>query len=441
MTVTRKRTAGAMIIGALALAGIRCDSADTHGGVAPTRPTDARAFVDTIGVNTHIWYGGTSYENYAMVKRRLSELGIRHIRDSLDPARRRAVLARFKDLGRAGVSSTLIGCRVEPPGVPWSTLVRDAKALRRWLDALEGVNEPDLFGGVPDWSSQARRCQRQMFRQARTKIFGPPLEVPVIGPSTQAGNYEALGDLTGRADAAAIHPYSGGKPPSSPEYDTFTSQMAQARGGQFRGRRVAVYATETGYHDALNTAAAGNPPVSPRVAAIYLPRLFLEYAQAGVKRSFAYELVDERPDPGLADVEQHYGLFTTDWSYKPSAVAVRNLIKLLDSREAGPRKPLRVTLADTADPDGPGPRGAVRHMLLQKANGSYWLALWQDSKVWDEKARTDIANPATPVKVTLGRSMRIKLYRPTTSTAAIGALTGRSGTVDVGDDVVLIQMT
>ncbi len=213
----------------------------------------------------------------------------------------------------------------------------------------------------------------------------------------------------------------------------------RAREHQFAGARVPVYATETGYHDALNTTNA-HPPASQRAISIYMPRLLLEHAKAGFRRTFVYELVDERPDPALADVELNYCLFESDWSYKPSATALRNMIALLDSPRRSPRRPLRYSVSKTVDLDGPGSRGVVNDMLLQKADGSYWLALWQDSTVWDETARTDIRNPSSAVRVTLGRRMTLSKYRPTRGVTASRSRTARSITAHVGDDVLLIKM-
>jgi len=429
----------ATLVGLLAYAVLR-PGVSSSPGAEVSRPMDARAFVDTIGVNVHLWYVGTSYGNYVMVKRRLRELGIRHVRDGLDPGRTQTFFERVNGLGARGIKSTLIACRVEPVGRRWTTYVKDAKRkLRRSLDALEGVNEPDLVAaGRADWPASARTCQREIYRQARGRAFGAPLRVPVLGPSVQAPERQ-LGDISDRAVAAAIHSYPGGRRPSGPDGHPFRSQMADVRKHQFRGARVPVHATETGYHDAMNTTNV-HPPLSQRGASIYMPRLFLEYARAGVARTFAYELVDEQPDPGLTDVELNYGLFESDWSYKPSAVALRNTIALLNSPRRGPRRPLRYSLSNTGDADGPGPQGRVKDMLLQKADGTYWLALWQDSRAWDENARADIANPTTPVRVTLKRAMSLASYHPTQSTAPSNRRTARRFTVDVGDEVLLIRM-
>ena len=409
--------------------------------VANSLPMDARAFVDTIGINTHLFYVDTSYGNYTMVRQRLLELGVRHIRDGFDPDRTDGFFERVNDLGAAGIKSTLIACRVAPADVPWPTYVKDAKTkVRSALDALEGVNEPDLVAAGTDWARSARNCQLDMHHQATHTTFGPPLAVPVLGPSIQPGDMQRLGDISDRAHGAAVHPYPDGMRPSRPGVDGIAAQIASVRKHQFGGARVPVYATETGYNDALNTTSI-YPPASPRAIAIYMPRLFLEYAKAGVERTFAYELVDEHPDPALADVELNFGLFESDWSYKPSATALRNTIALLDSPRRSSRRRLRYALSNTADPDGGDSRGAVKDMLLQKADGSYWLALWQDSTVWDPNSRTDIRNPTTAVGVTLDRRMRVRSYRPTRSLTASDRRTARSFTVDVGDDVLLIKMS
>jgi hypothetical protein len=409
--------------------------------LAARRPMDARAFVDTIGVNTHLFYADTSYGDFAMVRRRLLELGVRHIRDGLDPGRTPVFFERVRVLAADGIKSTLIACRVEPGDLPWRTYVQDAKrSLRSSLDALEGVNEPDLVAAGTPWATRAKSCQREIHRQARRSSLGGPLEVPILGPALQVGATQRLGDISDRADAGAIHPYAGGMRPNRAGEHSFASQMARVRRHQFDGARVPVYATETGYHDAMNTTDV-HPPVSQRAIAIYMPRLFLEHAKAQIKRTFAYELADERPDPALTNVELNFGLFESDWSIKPSGASLRNTIDLLDSPRPGPREALPYGLTNTADPDGEGPRGAVRDLLLQKADGSYWLALWQDSTVWNTETRTEISNAGSRVRVTLPRRMDVRSYRPRSGRSASDRRTARSFTTSVGDDVLLIRMS
>ncbi|MEY2515423.1 MAG: hypothetical protein QOJ89_2781, partial [bacterium] len=238
--------AAAALVGLLTFVLLRDDG---ESGDAPaaargtTRPLDARAFVDTIGVNVHLFYVDTAYRDYAMVKRRLTELGVRHVRDGFDPAHTPQFFDRVNDLAAAGIKSTLIACRIAPAGVPWPTYVADAKAkVRGALDAIEGVNEPDLFAADLDWPNLARGCQRTVYRSAKGRTGGPPLTVPVLGPSVQAGDTR-LGDISAMADGAAVHPYPGGRAPASSQGYAFTQQVAGVRAHEFGDRPVAVVAT------------------------------------------------------------------------------------------------------------------------------------------------------------------------------------------------------
>jgi hypothetical protein len=420
------------------LAALAALAATTAPANAAT-PRDARAFVDTIGVNTHLFYDDTAYGNFAMTKQRLQELGVRHVRDSFDPDRRQFFFDRVNNLGQAGIKSTLIACRMTGNNA-WQTdaFVSDAKnKVRSSLDAIEGVNEPN-FSGYSDWVNTAQGCQYYLNRYAKDGTMGAPLTQPVLGPSATFGGVQELGYIGDRADAGNFHPYPGGQAPSGPGYHPLSARLADVRTFGFNGQQVPVYATETGYHDAVNSPS-DHPSVSQKAAAIYLPRLFLENDKAGVARTFTYELVDQFSDPQRDDLESNFGLFESDWSYKPAATALKNTIGLLDSPSASAKQPLGYTLSNTADPDGSGTGGAVKDRLMQKADGSWWLALWQDSTVYT-KGSGDIANPTVRVGVKLDRTLTATGYRPTLGAGTYGSVTASSFTAGVSDDVLLIRL-
>ena len=406
-------------------------------------PRDARGFVDQVGVNVHLYYGDTAYGNYRMVKQRLRELGVRHVRDVSDPDHRQWFYDRVNDLSSNGIKSTLVACPLGNGGwtVGYDQTLYDLKnKVRGALDGVEGVNEPDQAPYANRYV-QARDCEFWLNRQSKDGTYGKPLGVPVLGPALAfSSNSPLLGNIGDRADQAAFHPYPGGHPPSGRGY-TLASQRSDTLRTEFPGRSVSIQATETGYHDAVNCSGCGHKPTSQRAAAIYMPRLWLEYEQAGVRRAFSYELVDQFPDAGRSDPEKNFGLFENDWSYKPVASALKNMIGFLDSPSASPRTPFSYSLSNTADPDGTGPRGAVKDMLFQKADGSWWLALWQDSSAWDPDARQDIDNQATTVRVSLERTMNVVGYRPTQSTGSVGSVRAQSFSAGVDDDVLLVKLT
>jgi hypothetical protein len=57
---------------------------------------------------------------------------------------------------------------------------------------------------------------------------------------------------------------------------------------------------------------------------VYLLRTFLEHFKGGIARTYAYELLDEKPDRGLRDPEQHFGPLRQDFTPKPAFTALRN---------------------------------------------------------------------------------------------------------------------
>src|SRR5262249_20186331 len=150
------------------------------------------------------------------------------------------------------------------------------------VESIEGMNEHDV-SGRPDWVNEVRSFQRALFGRFRTDPRTG--KVPVYGPSmAHPGNATQVGDLSPYLDLGAIRPYSGGQQP-----------MANLAEHQNKARLVSgvkpFVATETGYHTAL-ADQSDHPPVSERAMARYVTRLVLEFFDAGIVRTYLYELVD-----------------------------------------------------------------------------------------------------------------------------------------------------
>ena len=162
-----------------------------------------------------------------------------------------------------------------------------------------------------------------------------------------------------------------------------------------------VWATELGYSNAL-AAPAGQQPVSEYAGAVYLLREFLGNYQAGIARTYAYELIDDAADPTDANIQDHYGLLRADYTPKPAFTALENLLALVGDQPPGP-------LAGLAVSPTQGP-GDLHQLVLQQSPGSYVVVLWRLASVWNVTARTAIDVGATPVTlnvpaaVTAGRA-------------------------------------
>ena len=146
--------------------------------------------------------------------------------------------------------------------------------------------------------------------------------MPVIGPSfVDSANRRRLpADLPGLFNA---HPYPGGGPPETVLGDA-------AREYSSEPRRSGMVFTETGYHNALRDTT-DQPPASEEAAAVYFPRLLVTAFGVGARRTFIYELLDEKPDPGLGDLQQHFGLLRNDLSPKPAFTAIKTLIAAVNA--------------------------------------------------------------------------------------------------------------
>ncbi len=263
-----------------------------------------------------------------------------------------------------------------------------------FVEFVEGPNEYDLSGEA-NWVGRLRSYQQHMYATVRaTPSLG---SVPVIGPSFgNISNSLLAGDLSVLSDTANIHPYPGGLPP--PAGLSTNLAIAHTPWGSQR-----VVATETGYHNALRDRW-GQPPASERAAGAYVPRLFLEGFRRGIVRTYAYELVDEWPDPLGLNAEAHFGLFRNDFSPKPAAIALGHLLSLLEGPRP-PAEPRRLGYTLTGNVAG------VEHLLLKRADGSFALVLWQDVTVWDRISRTDLHPPDRHLRLRLASPARIKTTR------------------------------
>jgi hypothetical protein len=383
-------TLAATAIVVLAVAGVLL--ATDKESEAPRLRTDIRSaetLVDSIGVNVHFSYVDTAYARRAEVLARLRELGVRHVRDGM-PYPIEAMRAGLRAVSRQGIRGTLIG---DPTLDPASQVADSVALMGDGIAGFEGPNELDASGN-PAWPAMLRDYMPALDAAVGDEAPG----VPVIGPSfiDPASRIRIPPDLPGLFNA---HPYPQGGPPEPAIGDAV--RELRARGGDSR----AIF-TESGYHNALR-ATTGQPPVSEEAAAVYLPRLLVTAFGAGVRRTFIYELLDEKPDPGLLDPEQHFGLLRQDLSPKPVFRAVQTLIAALKA-STGKRRSGQVSLNIQV-------RGAddVERLVLARRDRSLVVALWRRVAVWDQDARRPVDPQPLPVELSFGTAVDdVVAWRP-----------------------------
>ena len=117
-------------------------------------------------------------------------------------------------------------------------------------------------------------------------------------------------------------------------------------------------------------------------------------------------------------------------------VALRNLIALLE--DPGPAyTPGSLDYSLVKSP------ADVRQVLLQKRDGSFWLALWREVSVWDEVERKDLYPGSASVTLDLPDPViEAAVYLPNRSTAATRTLSAPTSLrLDIGPAVTLVELT
>lgn len=381
----------------------------------------ADAFVDSVGVATHLSYYDTPYGDYdGIVKPLLEASGIRHIRDDLCPSQEKKV-RRLNDLVTIGVRSTLI---MSPECVTPEEVVAVVESVAPSIEVVEGPNEPNIFN--PELFPDAIRTYHNALY---AEIKGDPetASLPVLAPSLAYGT-EDSGELGPVAcDLGNMHPYQGGQLPDSGFEDGIRAALEVCPGKPFM-------ATETGYNNAVK-ATSGQPGVSEEAAAKYLPRTYLDFFRSGVARTFAYEFIDEFEDPNLTNPEARFGMVRKDGSPKPSFVAVSNLIDLLadPGAEFTPSDLRYAVNGNVTD---------LRQLVLQKQDGTHYLILWVNARSYDLATGEDTSVPVQQVSLNLGRSVRrVNSYLPTRSVEIVETFNNPAAVnLDVPDEPLVLEL-
>ncbi len=400
----------------------------------------AEDFVASIGVNIHLSYFDRVYGSHfrSVIVPRLQELGVRHLRDGGTTLPNddwmREVYGRWRETAEAtGAQFTIIMSprrTATGPGTNYGDMSHVAELRARIGDAhiaaWEGLNEHDL-SGRPDFPADVRTLQQALYATIKRDPISAAQQ-QVIGPSiANVSTASRIGDLSAFMDAGAVHPYDGGKLPAS-------NLRSHLDGMQVVNAGRPVWATEVGYHTA---SAATNPwhwALSESAQAKYTTRQFLELFNAGVRRAFAYELIDQGLD--AADMEQQFGLLRNDGSRKPAFLALRNLITLLSDRGAPAFLPQPLTLLVTGDTVG------IHRLVLQKHDGRRYLVLWQNSRSYDEISRVDVTAGARPITITFDTPQRIvSIFAPNVDAGASTVFRDvRTLNLSVPDHPVVVEL-
>jgi hypothetical protein len=169
-----------------------------------------------------------------------------------------------------------------------------------------------------------------------------------------------------------------------------------------------------------------------------MPRLFFEYFRRKIARTFVYELLDEFEDPDHEDREANFGLLRHDLTRKPAFLALRDTIDILE--DPGPAfSPGSLDYSVVNEGTA-----TLRETLLQKRDGTFYLAFWRLQSVWDQNAQEPLEPAPEPVTVDLETGVwTAAVYMPTDSSEPLETVSvpTDSFTVEVGPAVVILELT
>jgi hypothetical protein len=354
-------------------------------------------------------------------------LGVHHVRDGL--AYRWVaphLYSIYGQVAEAGIHPDLVAPNPGPTE-PSAQELEPLLVHYPGADALEAPNEYDQAKN-PNWAGDLRIYLSTLLHVARGA------GIPLIGPSlTQPASYGLLGDVSRLEDFSNLHAYWGGR---NPETGGWGGPDAQGHAyGSFAwdfdklnmtGRGKPIMMTETGY---VAGDVAKRNLIPESVEAIYEPRLLLHAWRLGVQRTYIYELMD---DPSST---HGLGLMRSDLTPRPAYRAVATLMRLLADPPTT-RSPGTLTWSLKS--------GSTRleSVLLQKEDGSFWLAIWNPACIYDVNEMHSIPVLPEPVTITVEHGMRIRNAWSFNDQgdASRQAFHGPEVTLPIGSAVVMLEI-
>lgn len=361
---------------------------------ANTTAITAHQFLDSLGVNTHFNYTWSSnaYSKVSMMEAELNYVGIKYARDTA--AQQSFVTMLQKVHNDTGVKYDIL----VDTNLPWQMQVFQSNASM--IAEVEGPNEidnwPVSYNG--QWGYPAAvSMQKQFYWDMKNT---PGLQnIPVDSLTIANANYlPQVGNLAPYCDyvGSHIYPQFGGN--ATP---TNNLQWSINMNGQMAPGKPPVV-TEFGW---WTLPQGGGVPED--VHAKYTLNYFFDAILQGVHRSYFYELNDEYYDPNGTTIEDHFGLFQANGTPKKAANALYFMTRLLadPTPTAHPGSlPLTVSTSNGAN---------VSKLLMQRGDGTYILALWQDAWIWDVNSNQRVSVPNQQVLVNFGITGKtVKVYDP-----------------------------
>jgi hypothetical protein len=362
----------------------------------------AATFIGSLGVNTHVDYTVGAYSNRTNTINAINYLGVKNLRDSPESSRAYTIWPAIAE----ATGSKFIAY------MPRSSPTAMQQALNRIpqlksagvLNYIEGANEPETPPAIAVGNSlgYAKTFQQKVYAMGREqglKVINLSVGAGWTAADGWQGNYDSIGNQAAYVDFANAHTYptvTSGMPYKTVKRINDLAQLSAT------GRRTFI--TEMGW----NTASFPHG-----ICAKNLLNGLMDAALLGNAKTYIFALFD--------DASGAWGLMNDDGTPRLAGTAFRNLFTLL--KDSGNITPGSLSFELTGVQ-------TERRVLFRKADGAYWLAIW------------DEAAGARTITLKLGSNANsIKVYDPTNGTAAIQTVKNtNTASISVNDRPMLIRI-
>lgn len=288
----------------------------------PTIPAQAGHGVNLPygGVNTHLTYNNTLYNDYELVAQKLKESETKLYRDAINPGQGQAYYDRFATAVRriravSGARLDALFVRADQTPAQITELLNQLAPLiaEGHVVAVEGSNEWDnVNGSVAGWEQQIRTHQCELHKQVKARWPN----MTVIGPSLSyktTGAY--VGDLSHCMDVGNFHYYSANGIYAPDLVARWRDKAVMA--GWADGSGDPMIVTESNGIWGSNYPGTTEQTQAQRMVELYQALGGLDYG--GAHRVFAYELLQPSRLNKFDEThsENNFGIFRKDGSRKP----------------------------------------------------------------------------------------------------------------------------
>jgi hypothetical protein len=377
-------------------------------------------FTDSVGVNLHLAFPGTIYQTqFPQIMQAMIALGITHYRDGLNQYALPFQYQNAEALGKAGMKADWLMDSHNSASIINSAYeyAPDATA------GFEGPNEDDADVGF-NLSTFMQLLKSTVRSNPATAAM------PIIDPSfLNVSSFGIQGSLGPLVNYGNMHDYFGNYNPETGSYGSNFYNCGGYGSMQFNiclaqmvsGGQPAV-STETGYQSGTG--------LSDAIIGRYELRTLFEGLNLGVARTYIYEMID--------DASGNWGLLTANFTPRPAYTAIQNVLALL--KDVNFTQPGKLNYSLT------GGMQNVNHVLLQKSDGTFYIAIWLAVPGADPGNPSSTFNVA-PQNVTLtantpiGATTTYVLDDSGNMTSTTEQLTNGSMPIVVTDRVTLIALS